>query len=222
LSDRKFQADMTDLQKREAIQAYYASISFVDTQLGRVIEALNDTGLADNTLIVFVSDHGYQLGLHGLWQKKDLFENTTRTPLIMVAPRQLNAGTRSDALVELVDIYPTLVSLAGLDRPESRLEGMDLQAVLAGREAPRRAAFSQSWSAAHLVRPERRGMEIMGYTIRTDRYRYTEWAGGKEGVELYDYLVDPNEVQNLALNTEYGVIVSEMQTTLQAKLQTIR
>ena len=222
LSDRKFQADMTDLQKREAIQAYYASISFVDTQLGRVIEALNDTGLADNTLIVFVSDHGYQLGLHGLWQKKDLFENTTRTPLIMVAPRQLNAGTRSDALVELVDIYPTLVSLAGLDKPDSRLHGINLQSVLAGQQAPRRAAFSQSWSAAHLVRPERRDMEIMGYTIRTDRYRYTEWAGGKEGVELYDYLVDPNEVQNLALNTEYGVIVAQMQSTLQAKLLTIR
>jgi len=217
LADRKFQADMTELQKRQAIQAYYASISFVDAQLGRVIDALHDQGLADNTLIVFVSDHGYQLGLHGLWQKKDLFENTTRSPLIMVAPRQLTAGTRSDALVELIDIYPTLVSLAGLDKPDSELEGVNLQAVLAGNDTPRNTAISQSWSAAHLIRPERRGMEIMGYSIRTERYRYTEWAGGAEGIELYDYHNDPDEFQNLALDTEYRQLLDQMKLLMQEK-----
>ena len=222
LADRRFQADMTDLQKRQAIQAYYASISFVDTQLGRVVEALNDLGLADNTLIVFVSDHGYQLGLHGLWQKRDLFENTTRSPLIMVAPRQLTPGSRSDALVELIDIYPTLVSLAGLDEPRSDLQGTNLQAILAGENAPRSAAISQSWSIAHLVRPERRGLEIMGYSIRTNRYRYTEWAGGEEGIELYDYHTDPSEFQNLAMHPEYLHLVDQMKLLMQEKQQKIR
>jgi iduronate 2-sulfatase len=217
LADRKFQTDMTDLQKRQAIQAYYASISFVDAQLGRVIDALHDLGLADNTLIVFVSDHGYQLGLHGLWQKKDLFENTTRSPLIMVAPRQLTPGTRSDALVELIDIYPTLVSLAGLDKPLSDLQGTNLQAMLAGKSTPRNAAISQSWSAAHLIRPERKDLEIMGYSIRTNRYRYTEWAGGEEGVELYDYQTDPDEFQNLAMDPEYKQLLNQMKLLMQEK-----
>jgi iduronate 2-sulfatase len=222
LADRKFQADMTDLQKRQAIQAYYASISFVDAQLGRVIDALHDLGLADNTLIVFVSDHGYQLGLHGLWQKKDLFENTTRSPLIMVAPRQLTPGTRFDAPVELIDIYPTLVSLAGLDKPLSDLQGTNLQAMLAGKDTPRKAAISQSWSVAHLIRPERKGLEIMGYSIRTSRYRYTEWAGGEEGVELYDYHTDPTEFQNLAMDSEYLQLVEQMQLLMQVKQQKMR
>ena len=222
LADRKYQADMSDLQKRQAIQAYYASISFVDAQLGRVTAALDKLGLADNTLVVLVSDHGYQLGLHGLWQKKDLFENTARTPLIMVAPGQLQAGLESDALTELIDIFPTLVTLAGLENPGHELEGKNLQAILSGQQAPEKAALTQSWSAAHLVRPQRRNMKIMGYSIRTDQYRYTEWAGGKEGVELYDYDSDPDEFQNQAANEEYQNVTRQMKFLLEEKLQAIQ
>ena len=112
LADRPYQSEMTEAQQRQAIQAYHATISFMDEQLGKVLNALDSNGLAEDTLVVFLSDHGYQLGSHGLWQKKDLFENSLRTPLVMVAPGQLEAGERSHALVELVDIYPTLVALA--------------------------------------------------------------------------------------------------------------
>jgi arylsulfatase A-like enzyme len=217
LADRKFQADMTDLQKREAIQGYYASISFVDAQLGRVLDAISDQGLADNTIVVFVSDHGYQLGLHGLWQKRDLFENTVRTPLLIVAPGQLAPGTRTDTLVELVDIFPTLARLAGLEAPGGQLQGLDLKAILDSDAPARKAAISQSWSAAYLVRPERRNMHIMGYTIRSPRYRYTEWADGDEGIELYDYLEDPNEFQNLAADDAHDEILLTMQSLLRER-----
>jgi arylsulfatase A-like enzyme len=219
LADRRFQAEMTEQQKRQAIQGYYASISFVDEQLGKVLDAFGSAGLASNTLVVFVSDHGYQLGSHGLWQKRDLFENSTHTPLIMVAPGRFEAGLRSDALVELVDIYPTLVALAGLPQPESPLAGMDLAAVLAGSEAPREAALSQSWSAAYLTRPEWRGREIMGYSIRTLRYRFTEWGGGEHGIELYDYLEDPTELDNLAGKSGYENMSRQMKLLLDTRLK---
>lgn len=221
LADRRYQADMTEEQKRQAIQGYYASISFVDEQLGKVLDALERTGLSQNTVVVFVSDHGYQLGSHGLWQKKDLFENSTRTPLILAAPGRIEANQRSEALVELTDIYPTVVSLAGIGKPDTPIEGRDLLPVLNGRDDGREAAFSQSLSAAHLVRPERRGMNVMGYTIRTDRYRYTEWERGAQGVELYDYEVDPFEYRNLAGEESQAIVQQRLAKMLDQKLKSI-
>lgn len=221
LADRRFQVDMTGQQKRQAIQGYYASISFVDEQLGKVLDALERHGLAGNTLVVFVSDHGYQLGSHGLWQKRDLFENSTRAPLIMVAPERLEAGLSSDVLAELLDIYPTLVALAGLPQPEQPLEGRNLAAVIGGSEPPRDAALSQSWSAAYLTRPEWRGRDIMGYSIRTEHYRYTEWGGGEYGTELYDYREDPAEFSNLAEKAEYEKVIKQMKALLDDKLNLI-
>lgn len=221
LADRKYQAQMTSLQKRQAIQAYYASISFVDAQLGRVVSALDALDLSRSTVVVFVSDHGYQLGAHGLWQKRDLFENSARTPLLIVAPDQLEAG-RSDMLVELVDIYPTLVSLSGQKTPDSPLQGRDLTAVLDGRKAARELALSQSWSAAYLTRPKWRGKDIMGYSIRTDRYRYTEWGNGEFGVELYDYQQDPQEYDNLAAKEDYKAVVGGLKQLLEDKLASIK
>lgn len=221
LADRPFQAEMTEQQKRLATQAYYASISFMDEQVGKVLDALGDSGLADDTVVLLVSDHGYQLGSHGLWQKKDLFENSLRSPLILAAPGRIPAGSRSDALVELTDIYPTLVALAGLEAPNSPMEGMNLLPVLEERGPQRAEAFSQSWSAAHLVRPERRDMQVMGYTIRTERYRYTEWSRGAEGVELYDYRDDPLELRNLAGNESVTMIQKDLAARLDAKLESI-
>jgi iduronate 2-sulfatase len=221
LADRPFQADMTEAQKRQAIQGYHATISFMDEQLGKVLDSLEESNLARETIIVFLSDHGYQLGSHGLWQKKDLFENSLRTPLIIAAPGRLEAGMKSDTLIELVDLYPTLAALAGLDQPETPIEGRDLLPVLAGREPALEFALSQSWSAAHLIRPERRGMQVMGYTIRTARYRYTEWSRGAEGVELYDYQVDPLEYRNLAGDASYAVIQKKLASRLNAKLGSI-
>ena len=221
LADRPWQAEMTEAQKRAAIQGYHATVSFMDEQLGKVLDALEASGLADDTIVVFLSDHGYQLGAHGLWQKRDLFENSALTPLIVAAPGRLEAGTRSLRLVELVDLYPTLVALAGLGAPDSPLEGRSLLPVLEGREPGRLSALTQSWSAAQWVRPERRGKDIMGYTIRTDRYRYTEWARGAEGVELYDYLVDPLEYRNRAGEVDYAAVQAELAALLERRLAAI-
>ena len=218
LADRRWQAEMSEEQKRAAIQGYHASVSFIDEQLGKVLDALEAQGLADDTVVVFTSDHGYQLGAHGLWQKRDLYENSVRTPLILAAPGRLQAGLKSDLLAEMVDVYPTLVALAGLPAPASPLEGRDLRPILEGRAPGRDSALSQSWSAAHQTRPERRGLEIMGYTLRTDRYRYTEWAGGDEGVELYDYLEDPNEYRNLAGQPGYSSLLERLAEALRARI----
>ena len=221
LADRPFQADMTEIQKRQAIQGYYAAISFMDEQLGKVLDALEESGIAEDTIVVFLSDHGYQLGAHGLWQKRDLFENSVRTPLILAAPGLLPQGLGTMSLVELVDLYPTLVTLAGLDSPSSPLEGRDLLPVLEGRDPGRASALSQSWSAAAWVRPEWRGRDIMGYTIRTDRYRYTEWARGAEGVELYDYETDPLEYQNLAGDSSHAGLQKRLAELLDQRLRSI-
>ena len=221
LADRKYQARMTDMQKRLAIQAYYASISLIDAQLGRVTAALDRLDLNTDTLIVFVSDHGYQLGAHGLWQKRDLFENSARTPMIMVAPGVFEPGRQTTLLTELVDIYPTLVSLAGLEPPSGQLQGRDLSPVLSGEQEGRKLAFSQSWSAAHLTRPEWKGKDLMGYSIRTDRYRYTEWGGGEYGSELYDYHDDPTEFKNLADIPAYEDLVGKLKRLLDEKLREI-
>lgn len=221
LADRRFQAEMTEQQKRLATQAYYASISFMDEQLGKMLDVLDASGLAENTVILLVSDHGYQLGSHGLWQKRDLYENSLRSPLILVAPDKVPTGARSDVLVELTDIYPTLVALAGLDGPDTPIEGINLLPALEGKPSQRKAAFSQSWSAAHLTRPERQGMQVMGYTIRTDRYRYTEWSRGSEGIELYDYHIDPFEYRNLAGQESHARIQKSLANLLDAKLGSI-
>ncbi len=218
LADRRWQAEMSEEQKRSAIQGYHASVSFIDEQLGKVLDALEAQGLANDTVVVFTSDHGYQLGAHGLWQKRDLYENSVRTPLILAAPGRLQAGLKSDLLAEMVDIYPTLVALAGLPAPASPLEGRDLRAVIEGRAPPRDSALSQSSSAAHLTRPERSGLEVMGYSIRTDRYRYTEWNGGAEGVELYDYIADPHEYRNLAGQPGHSDLLESLGAALRARI----
>lgn len=217
LADRPYQAEMTDRQKREAIQAYHAAVSFMDAQAGRVVAALQRLGLADDTIVVFVSDNGYQLGTHGLWQKADLFENSNRVPLLIVAPGKLPAGATFDGLVELVDLYPSLVSLANLPPPPHALPGQVLPAVLLGQRPPLLAALSQAASGAQRTRPELRGKPVMGYSLRTRDFRYTEWADGSQGRELYNYRVDPGELENLAGSAEYRTLLERLQSELAAK-----
>lgn len=186
LRTKKEQIDLEDSLARQAIQAYHASISFADAQLGRVLDALDQTGLADNTIVVFTSDHGYHMGEHGHWQKRTLFDNGTRVPLVVVAPGQESPGARIDMPAELVDLYPTLAELAGLEAP-ARTAGVSLASVLDDpAETPRSSALSQHTS------PD-------GYSLRTERWRYTEWGeNGADGVELYDHESDPEEMSNLA------------------------
>ena len=137
---------LTDPLRQQAIQAYYASISFMDAQVGRVVSALDRLGLSDNTIIVFTSDHGYHMGEHGLWQKQSLFEQSARVPLLIVAPGVGQAGTVADAPVGLVDLYPTLTELCGVKAP-ANLQGQSLAPMLKDPSAPGRG-----WALTHVQR----------------------------------------------------------------------
>ena len=158
----------TDDQRRLAIQAYHASISFMDAQVGRVVAALDRLGLTDQTVIVFTSDHGYHLGDHGLWQKRSLFERSARVPLIIAAPGAKANGQSTRSIAELLDVYPTLAGLAGLSVP-SYLDGRNQQPVLNDVTATvRTSAISQSGLG---TANDARVAAADGYTIRTDRWR---------------------------------------------------
>ncbi len=177
-------------QQRRILQAYYASVSFLDANIGRLLDALDRLGLADDTIVVFVSDHGYHLGDRGQWMKQTLFERATRTPLIVAGRGVAARGASSPRIVELLDVYPTLAALAGLD-PPAVLHGRSLVPLLADARAP--------WDRAAVSQVRRGGTEpFTGYSLRTERWRYTEWADGMRGTELYDAVADPDHLRNLA------------------------
>ncbi|MEM8736820.1 MAG: sulfatase-like hydrolase/transferase, partial [Planctomycetota bacterium] len=195
----------------DAKQAYYASVSFVDAQVARLVAALERLKIADNTVVVLWSDHGYHLGEHaGAWQKRCLFEESAKSPLIVYDPDAAGNGQPCDRVVEFVDIYPTVAELGGLE-PESNLSGNSLVPLL---ETPTR-----TWDSAavtQVVRPGN-GRPIMGRSIRTERWRYTEWNGGIDGVELYDHQADPGEFKNLALEEMHQAIRSELRAGFKGK-----
>jgi iduronate 2-sulfatase len=185
--------------KRKVLSAYYASVAFMDEQVGRVLDELEALGLAENTIVVFTSDHGYHLGEHDFWQKLSLHEESARIPLVVAAPGV--APTESDALVEQIDLFPTLVELAGLPVPP-HCQGESLADVLAGSTAGvREAAYSMTRS---------------GHLLRTQRWAYMEYADGE--AELYDMLADPRQFKNLARAPEHVATVETLAGELQAKL----
>jgi iduronate 2-sulfatase len=178
---------------------YYAAISYVDAQVGKVIDELDRLGLRENTVIVFWSDHGYHLGEHGLWAKTSNFELDARVPLIIASPDS-KPGQHSPAIVELLDLYPTLADLCDLDAPVE-LEGVSLKPLLENpRGFVRQVALTQHPRPAYPANGE--DPEAMGYSVRSPRYRYTEWRDFKSGEvlarELYDHNKDPAETRNLA------------------------
>lgn len=178
---------------RKALQGYYASTTFMDVQVGRVLDALHRLGLVHNTIVVFWADHGWALGEHGQWQKNMLFEPVAKVPFIMAGPG-IAAGARCLRTTEHLDIYPTLVKICGLQLAPSVLQGRSLDALLADAHA--------DWSkpaVTQLLREYGHGRaSVTGYSIRDERYRYTTWTGGETAEELYDYTVDPHEQRNLA------------------------
>jgi uncharacterized sulfatase len=196
----------------KAKQAYYASVSFVDAQVGRLLQALEDLGLADNTIVVFWSDHGYHLGEHnGIWQKRCLFEESASAPLIIYAPGQKGNGKASQQIVEFVDIYPTLAELCGLKSPKE-VEGKSLAQLL---KNPAKNWKGEAYT--QVLRPGD-GLPVMGASIRTDRWRYSEWNEGEQGIELYDHSNDPHEFNNLATQKAYQQTVRKLSTKLRAKV----
>ena len=216
--DRPFQIAMDELTKRQAMQAYYASISFMDAQLGRILDALDQLGLAQKTVIVFVSDHGYHMGEHKLWQKTTLFENSARVPLIVAAPGfARTSGKATAALVEMLDIYPTLADLCGLKAPKT-VQGASLRLQLEDVAAPARQAALTTYDSHDRTHKPILWPDTRGFTIRTERYRYTEWGDGKYGAELYDHMEDPNEYVNLALAPHMQETVAGMKTLLRKRI----
>lgn len=196
---------VNEQQAREVKQGYYAAISFVDAQIGRVLAAVDRLKLWDNTIVVFWSDHGYHLGEHGLWMKQSLFENSARVPMIIVAPGAGGNGRPSARTVEFVDLYPTLADLCGLT-PPAHLAGKSLKPLLENPQATwDKPAFTQVWRGT-----------FAGHSVRTERYRYTEWDDGKQGAQLYDYETDPQEHRNLAQDPAHATIVAEMKRLLVA------
>jgi uncharacterized sulfatase len=200
----------------KATQAYYACVSMVDAQVGRLLDALDRLELADNTIVVFWSDHGYHLGEHnGVWQKRTLFEEGARAPLIIRAPGVKGNGQACHRIVEFVDIYPTLGGLAKIQVPND-LDGRDLTPLL---NDP--IAEWEGHAVTQILRPvdNRLNEPVMGCSIRTHRYRFTEWGEGKHGVELYDHQVDPREFNNLAANPDEKAkaVIARLRPLLRAK-----
>jgi arylsulfatase A-like enzyme len=185
-------------------RAYFAATSFVDAQFGRVMEAVRRLGLEDNTVIVVWSDHGWNLGEHGQWQKQLLFEESAHVVLMIKAPAAKGNGESCPRTVELVDLYPTLADLCGL-KPPKWLEGKSLRPLLKDPEA--------KWKAPAFTQVQRKG-GVMGRSIRTEQWRYTEWAGGNRGRELYDQNADPHEYQNLAGDPKYAKTVAALSIQL--------
>ena len=186
---------LDELTCRKAMQAYYACVSFIDAQVGRMLTALNRLGLAENTVVVFWSDHGYHLGEHnGIWQKRTLFEQGAKAPLIIRNPVSKGNGQACRRIVEFIDIYPTLTELARIKTPK-QVEGRSLVPLL---QNP--LSEWNGFAITQVLRPSdnRLAKPVMGRSIRTERWRYSDWAEGKNGVELYDHYADPMEFNNLA------------------------
>jgi uncharacterized sulfatase len=174
----------------------------VDAQVGRLLDALDRLKLADNTIVVFWSDHGYHEGEHGLWMKQSLWEGSARVPLLIRAPGAKGNGGASGRTVEFVDLYPTLADLAGLTPPKN-LAGASLKPLLENPSASwTKPAFTQVW----------RGFP--GHTVRTERWRYTEWDNGKQGAQLFDMQSDPNELNDLAADPKHAGTVKELKALI--------
>lgn len=197
---------MSDDLQRQAIAAYHAATTFMDAQLGKVLDALDRLKLADRTIIVFASDHGYLLGEHGLWQKMSLFEQSARVPLIIVSPGS-KAGATARGPVELVDLYPTLAERCGLPMP-AEMGGKSLVKVLTDP-----ATVVHPAAVTQVTRSDRK-KTVFGYSLRTARWRYTEWDQGRLGRQLYDHDADPGELSNLADDPRHADTVRSLSRQL--------
>ena len=201
---KKNQLNLEKERAQEIKEAYYATISFVDAQVGRILDQLEAYGLDKNTVVVFTSDHGYHMGEHGHWQKQTLFENATRIPLIISAPNLENKGVTSMSPVELIDLYPTLMDLTNIHTPR-HVVGKSLQPLMKNVNASVRGSALTRWRN--------------GYSIKTKRYRLTKWgSNGELGYELYDHKKDKNELINLASNQDYNGLMDSLKLVIEQRI----
>lgn len=208
----------------------------MDAQVGRVVDALDRLGLAESTIIVFTSDHGYHTGEHGLWQKQSLFEEGARVPLLIVAPGVSKSKTVAASPVSLLDLFPTLAELAGIKAP-ANLQGQSLVPMLLDPSVTGRgwaltqvmrgpaaatvgAGLPRDLTRVHAPAPVPAPGRFSGYSLRTPRWRYTEWNEGKAGRELYDHDTDPRELTNLAEIPAHAATVATLSAQVQAAVKT--
>lgn len=215
---------MTEDTQRTAKQAYLASTSFMDAQFGLVLAELRRQGLDQNTIVIFLSDHGYNLGEHGLWQKRSLYEDSARVPFVIRAPGMPANGRASRRVTELLDLYPTVADLCGLP-PDKRVEGRSLRPLLQDPErtwdhpAFTQVDFTAAARDASFAGGKQKNAPArkVGRAIRTERYRYVEWNDGQAGVELYDLENDPGELHNLAFAADQAKLIAELQARLKER-----
>ncbi|MCH2205263.1 MAG: sulfatase [Lentisphaerales bacterium] len=208
--------NLDELTLRKSLQAYYACVSFIDAQVGRLTAALDRLGIAENTIVVFWSDHGYHLGEHnGVWQKRTLFEQGARAPLIIKAPNLKSGGQVNRRIVEFIDIYPTIVDLAGY-KVAGNLPGRSMKKIMQNPQAE-----WDDFAITQILRPadSRLSTSVMGRSIRTARWRYNDWAEGAQGAELYDHYTDPKEFNNLAINPDENIkkIIKKLKAKMSSK-----
>ncbi len=206
---------LTEEQQRELKHGYLASVSFIDAQVGLLLEELKTLGLENNTIVVLWSDHGWKLGEHNSWCKQSNYEIDTRVPLIIYDPGAKGNGRATKSLVELVDLYPTLCDLTGIEIPK-QLEGLSLKPILQNPDAAvKGAAISQ-------FQRRQKNRTLMGYAFRTDRWRYVEWIDRATGKtvdrELYDHSSQSSESVSMAKNAEHSDLMNQLGKELRAAL----
>lgn len=203
-------AQMSEEQEKKAIAGYYASVSYMDAQVGKVLQTLEEEGLEENTIVIFASDHGFHLGEHRFWMKVSLMEESVRVPLIIKVPGQ--EPTVSHSLVELIDLYPTIAELAGLDY-SNHLQGKSLAPVIEDPEFEvRDAAFSMN-----------RWQGEFSYLLRTQKWAFIQHGeDASNGMQLFDMEYDEKQYNNLAYNPQFENIVRDFQNQLKKKLQDVR
>ncbi len=199
---------MDERRQKKAVGGYYAAVSYMDAQVGKVLDALEQSGQADNTIVIFTSDHGFHLGEHDFWAKVSLRDESAMVPLIIKVPGKQPAVCHS--LVELIDLYPTIARLAGLEVP-ARLQGKDLSRIFDDpTHRVRDAAFSVAPSSK-------------GFLLRTDQWAYIQYGeDAAGGIELFDAVRDPRQYTNLAAQPEFASVVAEFKTRMNAKLREVR
>ncbi len=206
--DQMILNDKSNLKLAQEIkEAYFATTTFMDAQIGRILKKLKQTGLDKNTIVVFTSDHGYHLSEHGHWQKQTLFDNATRIPLIFSGPG-IESGKRTNSPVEMIDIYPTLMELTGIDTPD-HVVGKSLTPIFKNNSASIRNSALTQWRN--------------GYSIKTERFRITKWGeNGELGYELYDHNSDKEELINLVNDPNYLPILDSLKNEIDFRIADAR